>query len=222
MSRAPLATVLFDLDGTLLDSFEGLARCYAHAVTTLGLPEPAESDLRPCIGPPLRRNLARLLGTDDAATVERAVGVFRARYDAVGWAESRLYDGVLAMLEAVRALGVAVLVATAKPQTFTDRIVAHYGLDAHLDGAFGPTLDGSLDDKRRLLAHVRERTGFRPEAAAMVGDRENDVVAALAHGVLPVGVLWGYGSADELTSAGAAHLCARPEDVVARLVALRG
>ena len=218
MSRLRGTTVLFDLDGTLLDSCEGLSRCYAHATTSMGLPTPSEAALRSCIGPPLRENFARLLGTADPATVERAVAVFRARYDAVGWAESRLYDGVVALLEAVRALGARVLVATAKPQKFTDRIVAHYGLDAVVDAAFGPTLDGSLDDKRRLLGHVRERTGFLPATATMVGDRANDVVAALAHGVRPLGVLWGYGSADELTSAGAVALCERPDDVLARLL----
>jgi phosphoglycolate phosphatase len=212
-------TVCFDLDGTLLDSHDGLTRSYAHALAELGVPSPPPEELRACIGPPLRENFARLLRTDDAARVEEAVRVFRVRYDAVGWAEGRLYDGVLAMLGAVRALGTRVLIATAKPQKFTDRIVAHFGLDRFVEAAFGPTLDGSLDDKRRLVAHVIERTGLTPARAALVGDRHTDVVAATTHGLLPVGVTWGFGTRAELVEAGATIVVDRPDDVVATLAA---
>jgi len=212
-------TVCFDLDGTLLDSHDGLTRSYAHALTALGHPLPPPEALRACIGPPLRDNFARLLGTHDVARIEEAVRVFRVRYDAVGWAESRLYEGVLAMLAAVGDLGARVLIATAKPQKFTDRIVAHFGLDRFVEAAYGPTLDGSLDDKRRLVAHMIERTGLLPGRAALVGDRHTDVVAATTHGMLPVGVTWGYGSRAELTEAGATIVVDRPEDVVATIAA---
>lgn len=212
-------TVCFDLDGTLLDSHDGLTRSYAHALTVLGHPLPPPEALRACIGPPLRDNFARLLGTDDVARIEEAVRVFRVRYDAVGWSEGRLYDGVLAMLEAVGALGARVLIATAKPQKFTDRIVAHFGLDRVVEAAFGPTLDGSLDDKRRLVAHMIERTGLRPAHAALVGDRHTDVVAATTHGMLPVGITWGFGSREELTDAGATIVVDRPDEVVATVAA---
>jgi phosphoglycolate phosphatase len=126
----------------------------------------------------------------------------------------RLYDGAAAMLEAVASLGPRVIVLTAKPQKFTDRIVDHYGLRGVLAGAFGPTLDGSLDDKRHLLAHVIERTGLDPSRAAVVGDRHTDMAAAVAHGALPVGVTWGYGTREELLASGARVLCATPAEVV--------
>jgi phosphoglycolate phosphatase len=213
-------TVLFDLDGTILDSFEGLSRSYAHAVTSLGLPEPTLDALRPCIGPPLRENFARLLATTDRERIEHAVAFFRGRYDAIGWKESRLYDGALDMLDAVARTAARVLVLTAKPQKFTDRIVAHFGLDRVIAGAYGPTLDGTLDDKRVLLAHVIEKTGLDPTRAAVVGDRHTDMAAAVTHGALPVGVTWGYGSAEELLGAGAKFLCATPPDVVKRLLDL--
>jgi phosphoglycolate phosphatase len=215
--RPAVATVLFDLDGTILDSFEGLSRSYAHAVVSLGLPEPTLEALRPCIGPPLRENLARLLATADRARIEEAVAIFRARYDAVGWKESHLYEGALDMLAAVARTAARVLVLTAKPQKFTDRIVEHYGLDRVIAGAFGPTLDGKLDDKRVLLAHVIEKTGLDPTRAAVVGDRHTDMAAAVTHGALPIGVTWGYGSAEELLTAGARFLCATPPEVVERL-----
>lgn len=217
-ASAATLTVCFDLDGTLLDSHDGLVRSYAHALAATGRPPADPEALRACIGPPLRENLARLLGTTDPTTIEAAVTAFRARYDAVGWSESRLYDGVVPMLAAVRDLGVRVLIATAKPQKFTDRIVAHFGLDRLVDAAFGPTLDGSLDDKRRLLAHVIATTSLVPSRATLVGDRHTDVVAATTHGLFPVGVSWGYGSRDELLTAGAAIVVDSPDAALAALV----
>lgn len=216
-SRAAV-TVCFDLDGTLLDSHDGLVRSYAHALAAMGRPPAAPEALRSCIGPPIRENLARLLGTTDPASIEAAVTAFRARYDAVGWSESRLYEGVVPMLAAVRDLGVRVLIATAKPQKFTDRIVAHFGLDRLVHAAFGPTLDGSLDDKRRLLAHVIETTSIDPARATLVGDRHTDVVAATTHGLFPLGVAWGYGSRDELYGAGAAIVVDTPGEALAAIV----
>ena len=214
---APPETVLFDLDGTLIDSFEGLTRSYAHALSALGRTPPPPEGLRDCIGPPIRRNFARLLGTDDPVLLEAAVAHFRERYSAVGWTECRLYDGVLAMVDAVRERGARVYVATAKPQTFTDRILAHVGLATHVDGAFGPPLDGSMDDKRILLRHALATAGIDARAAALVGDRDNDVRAALANGVLPVGITWGYGSREELVGSGAVLVLDTPAEVVAHL-----
>jgi phosphoglycolate phosphatase len=213
----PPETILFDLDGTLIDSFEGLTRCYAHALSSLGRVPPPPEGLRDCIGPPIRRNFARLLGSEDPALLESAVHHFRERYASVGWTECHLYAGVLEMVDGVRALGARVYVATAKPQTFADRILARLGLTERIDGAFGPPLDGSMDDKRILLGHALRTASIDAASAALVGDRDNDVRAALAHGVLPVGVTWGFGSREELVLAGAALVLDSPPDVVARL-----
>jgi phosphoglycolate phosphatase len=214
---AARTTAVFDLDGTLIDSFEGITRCYQHALEKMGCRVPAQDDLRPCIGPPIRGNFPRLLGGDDPAAIERAVAFYRERYDAVGWRECAIYPGVEEMLRALSARGVRLCVATAKPQVYTDRILAHLGLSGHFAGVFGTTLDGALDDKRRLLAHAIEEAALDPKATSMVGDRANDALAARTHGVHPVGVLWGYGSREELVSAGAEVVCATPGDVVTAL-----
>jgi phosphoglycolate phosphatase len=208
---------IFDLDGTLLDSFEGITRCYRHAVVALERPAPTLDDLRPCIGMPMRDNFRRLLATDDPALVERAVAAFRARYDPVGWTEARVFPGVVEMLDALRAKDLRLHVATVKPQVFADRMISHFGLAERFDSVLGATLDGSLDEKARLLAHLLSRERLDPASACYVGDRALDVRAARSHGLLPVAVAWGYGPREELTSANPSHLCATPADVVRAL-----
>jgi phosphoglycolate phosphatase len=210
-------TAVFDLDGTLIDSFEGITRCYQHALERMGCRVPPQDELRSCIGPPIRGNFPRLLGGDDPARVERGVALYRERYDAVGWRECAVYPGVEDMLRDLRARGLRLLVATAKPQVYTDRILAHLRLAPLFERAFGTTLDGALDDKRRLLAHAIGEAPLEPAGTAMVGDRANDVVAARTHALRPIGVLWGYGSREELVDAGAEVVCATPGDVVRSL-----
>lgn len=210
-------TAIFDLDGTLVDSFDGITRCYRHAVLALGRPEPTVEALRNCIGLPMRENFKRLLSTEDPVLVEKAVTTFRARYDPIGWTETRVYPGVPEMLQALRDKGCVLHVATVKPQVFADRILAHFGLAPFFVSVLGAHLDGSLDAKERLLGHLLETARPDRAAACYVGDRSVDVLAARALGVLPVGAAWGYGSAEELRSAGAAHVCATPAEVVAAL-----
>ncbi len=117
------------------------------------------------------------------------------------------------MLLALRARGLPLFVATAKPQVYAERMLAHHGLLPLFDAAFGARLDAALDDKAVLLARALGETGVSASASALVGDRENDVTAARKNGVLPVGAVWGYGTAEELTCAGARVLCASPADV---------
>ena len=217
---APPEPILFDLDGTLIDSCEGLTKSYAHALTALGRIPPPQGELRFCIGPPIRRNLARLLGSEDPVLIEEGVRRFRERFADVGWTECHVYDGVLAMIDEVRARGALVYVATAKPQIFTDRVLARVGLAERIDGAFGPPLDGSMDDKRILLRHALATAGIDPRRAALVGDRDNDIRAAIANAVQPVGVTWGYGTREELLGAGATLILDTPAEVVAHLTSI--
>jgi phosphoglycolate phosphatase len=123
------------------------------------------------------------------------------------------------MAEALRELrtrGANLYLCTAKPEVFARRIVAHFGFDVHLDGIYGANLDGAFDDKARLMAHLLERERIDPARAVMIGDREHDVRAARANGVRAVGVLWGYGSAEEL--AGADACVATPAELVTVLL----
>jgi phosphoglycolate phosphatase len=193
--------LLFDLDGTLCDNFPGIAACIRRALMQLGHPAPPDATLRACVGPPLRSSFAHLLGTDDAALVERAVTLYRERYAAEGWRENSAYPGIGAALATLHARGARLFLCTVKPEVYARRILAHFGLAAHFRRVYGPDLAGPLDDKAQLMAALIEREGVVPAAAAMIGDRAADVAAAKAHGMPAVGVLWGYGSAAELAGA---------------------
>jgi phosphoglycolate phosphatase len=205
--------ILFDLDGTLTDPREGITRSLAHALERMGVAAPPLDELTFAIGPPLRDSLARLLGTDARDAVERALAFYRERFADVGLFENAPYEGIAESLAALNADGATLLVATSKPRIYAERIVRHFGLDAHFIAVHGCELDGTREDKRELLAHLLPRHGIAPEACVMVGDRDVDMRAALHHGALGLGVLWGYGSREELTEAGAHALCAAPSEL---------
>ncbi len=205
-----MQTVFLDLDGTLTDPKPGITRSIRHALTELGVDAPDENALTWCIGPPLLRSFERLLG--DVATAPRALALYRERFGTVGLYENRVYDGVPAMLERLRQAGCRLCLATSKPHVFARRITAHFGLDDWIDHVFGAELDGTRGDKPSLLAYALAETGAMPGQAVMLGDREHDVIGAIANGLPCVGALWGYGGADELRVAGATRLAADPAE----------
>lgn len=207
-------TVIFDLDGTLTDPREGIARCYVHALERLGLASPPLPELTRHIGPPLREVFGLLLETDDVARIEHAVGLYRERFGTVGLFENQPYDGIHAALEQLRAAGHRLFVCTSKAQVYAERIVAHFELAPFFERVYGPGLDGTFSDKAELLAHLLEREGVEPERAIMVGDRLHDMLAARRNGLRGLGVLYGFGDLAELTSAGAALTCAAVSDLV--------
>jgi len=196
-------TLLFDLDGTLSDNYAGIAASIVHALACLDAPAPPAAVLRTCVGPPLRESFARLLDSDDAARIERAVAHYRERFAAVGWRENVVYDGIAEALAALTAHGASMYVCTAKPDVFARRIVNHFGFAPRFRAVYGADLAGRFDDKARLMAHLLATEGIDPAQSVMIGDRGHDVRAARANGVRAVGVLWGYGSRAELEGADA-------------------
>jgi phosphoglycolate phosphatase len=210
--------LLFDLDGTLTDPREGITRCIAHALTRMGLEPPPLEALTFAIGPPLRGSFAQLLACEDRARIEQAVAHYRERFADVGLFENAIYPGIA---EALRELQDAQLfVATSKPQVYAERIVRHFGLEAHFLAIHGCELDGTREDKRDLLAHLMEVRGVRASDAVMIGDRGADMRAGRHHGMRALGVRWGYGSDDELRDAGAHALCDSPGALAAAIEAV--
>lgn len=193
--------LLFDLDGTLIDPDEGITRCIAHALAHLGRPSPAGEELRRFIGPPLHEAFVELLGVDDRCTIDRAVEGYRRRFSTVGLYETRMYAGVPDGLAALRAAGHRLFVTTSKPWVFARRIVAHFGLASFFEETYGSELDGLRVHKTDLLAYVIERERLDPRCTWMIGDRANDIAAGRANKTGTIGVLWGYGTREELAGA---------------------
>ena len=212
-------TVFFDLDGTLTDSAPGIYAGAAHALTALGRPTRPEEMTSAIIGPPLFDFFTRVFGLseDDA---RRAVTLYREYYGERGLLENNVYGGIPALLSRLKAAGYRLCLATGKPWPYAERILAHFGLDGHFDAVFGAEFDGTRGDKADLLTYAMEKTSIRPEDAVMVGDRFYDVRGARAVGVLPLGVLWGYGDKAELSEAGAAAVAGTPEELFDIIVSL--
>ena len=196
-----MRTLLFDLDGTLTDNYAGIAASIVHALERLGVPPPQEAVLRTFVGPPLRETFARLLSSDESALIERAVAHYRERFTDVGWRENVAYEGIADSLAALAARGATMYVCTAKPETFARRIVEHFGFAPHFRAVYGADFAGRFDDKSTLLAHLVATEALDPAAATMIGDRQHDIRAARANGMQAIGVLWGYGSREELADA---------------------
>ena len=212
-----MKAILFDLDGTLTDPREGITRSIAYALERMGLEPPALEELTFAIGPPLRPTLARLIGDETPAAIERAISLYRERFADVGLFENAVYDGIAEALGTLGGRGATLYVATSKPRVYAERIVRHFGLDTHFAAIHGCELDGTREDKRDLLAHLLPHHGLSAGGAAMIGDRGADMVAARHHGVRAIGALWGYGTRDELEGAGAQSLCSRPAELAALL-----
>ena len=203
MSHDASLTLLFDLDGTLSDNFPGISRSIRYALIRLGVDGPDDAELRHCVGPPLRETFARLLATNDSARIEQAIALYRERYADLGWRENTVYAGVPGMLASAATRPGRRYLCTSKPDVFARQIVALFELSQFLDGVYGADLEGRYDDKAKLLGHLAASEQVDPATAIMIGDRSHDVRAASLNGARSIGVLWGYGSRDELTGADA-------------------
>jgi phosphoglycolate phosphatase len=209
--------LLFDLDGTLTDPREGITKSLNFALAKAGHGERDPDTLLRYIGPPLNETFRDLLDTDDPDLISLAVAYYRERYFDVGWQENAIYPGVFALLHGLRERGHRLYVATSKRDDIARRILAHFELDSMFVAIYGADVDRSKDD---LVAALVADRRLDPAMSVMIGDRMHDVRAGLANGVQSIGVLWGFGSADELTNAGAAYLTASMselETVIARI-----
>lgn len=194
--------IFFDLDGTLTDPGIGITRCIQHALVSLGRPAPDLELLRPCVGPPLHSSFAELLETQDPPMIAEAIRLYRERYAPVGMFENRVYEDVPAGLETLLQAGHRLWVVTSKPHVFARQIVEHFGIAGYFESVYGSELSGENVDKADLIRHVLEQESLAPEHVWMIGDRRHDIEGARQNGVDAIGVLWGYGSREELLAAG--------------------
>jgi phosphoglycolate phosphatase len=205
--------VLIDLDGTLTDSRPGIVACIQHALRTLGHDAPEESALLKYIGPPLHAAFRELLSTNQDSEIERAIAAYRDRYVAIGMFENSVYAGIPQALAALQARGARLFVATAKPEVFAQRILERFELSHYFVAIHGSELDGRRTDKTDLIAYVLTKSQLHPTQTAMIGDRHHDIEGAIKNRVAAFGVLWGYGTREELSNAGARTLLVAPSEL---------
>ena len=199
-------TLLFDLDGTLTDSEEGIVKCVQHSLRAFGIEETDALVLRSFIGPPLRASLKRAYGFSDAQ-IATAVDIFHERFDAVGKFENRLYDGIPALLKQLKQAGCRLMLATAKPEHFARQIMAHFTLEEYFDFICGvDETQGRLDKQDVIGEILRLNPELSRDNTVMIGDRKYDVEGAALCGLDCIGVVYGFGGRDELQAAGAKYI----------------
>jgi phosphoglycolate phosphatase-like HAD superfamily hydrolase len=185
--------VIFDLDGTLTDSADGIVSSFRHALGEIGATVPPGDLASKIVGPPMHHTF-EAMGLDGRA--DAAIAAYRADYTTRGWAINSLFDGIATLLADLRAAGVRLAVATSKAEPTAQRILAHFGLDEHFDVIAGASVDGTRAAKADVLAQALAQLQPLPERVLMVGDRSHDVEGAAAHGIDAVVVGWGYGRSD--------------------------
>lgn len=203
--------VFFDLDGTLTDPKQGFVRSVQFALSELNIELDPDINLESYIGPPLHDTFSKLCG--DSNSAEAAISLYRERYAEIGLYENELYEGITECLDQIFGTAESIHVATSKPTVFSRQIIEHFELDQYFNVVFGSNLDGSLSDKTELLEHVLGTQGIAPQNAVMIGDRRFDMIGAKNHGIRALGVLWGYGSEEELKNAGADGICTHPNEI---------
>lgn len=195
--------ILFDLDGTLTDSGEGILNCAAVTLEHFGLPVPNREEMRVFVGPPLRDTFFKFGVPSDR--LDEAVSIYRGRYVPIGMFENHPYDGIEELLKKLNEQGHRLYVATSKPEWMAVEILTKFGLAPYFEIIAGSTMDGVRDAKADVIAYLLEQAGEISEAI-MVGDTAFDVIGAAAHKIPTIGVSWGYGTVESMASAGAAGI----------------
>jgi phosphoglycolate phosphatase len=205
--------VLFDLDGTLIDSEEGITKSVAYALSKFGITEDPKS-LKHFIGPPLFRSFSLFYGFDEEKSA-KAVEYYREYFGEKGVYMNTVYDGVEALLKALRDAGKMLLLATSKYEYYAKMILEDLGFSQYFAFAAGSLKDGGRGAKAEVISYIlREMQISDLSNAVMIGDRMHDIDGAKEVGIDAIGVLWGFGNEEELSSHGATYIAANTEDVL--------
>ena len=206
--------ILFDLDGTLIDSEIGILTGVRHSLASVGADAPDDSILRSWIGPPLRVSFGELLN-GDKERVETAVAAYTQRFLDVGWSEHTVYPGIPELISALAGAGHRLAVVTSKVRPHADRIIAHLPFGEAFDRIYAPDPSTSRSEKAEMITAALNDFDHVVDDAFMVGDRHFDIKGAVANGVRGIGVLWGFGDREELEAAGAWRVVEKPADIAA-------
>ena len=202
--------IFFDLDGTLTDAGPGIKACINYALNKMNFKKLGmDSDW--VVGPSLWGTFKKLGIPEE--NLNEAVNLYRERYNVKGYLENSVYVGIPGQLAMLLEMGYVLSLATSKPTVSASAILEYFDLTRYFSYEFGSNLDGSLSDKSILLKHALAVTGFEPNNALMIGDRQYDIIGAKSNLIKSVGVSYGYGSTNELREAGADLLVEKPAEL---------
>lgn len=211
--------ILFDLDGTLTNPAEGITNSVEYALRYYGISVADKRELYKFIGPPLSQSFEEFYGFSPQGALE-AVEKYREYFADTGIFENRVYGDIPKVLEALKNVGYSLSMATSKPEVFAKRIADKFGLSEYFDFIGGSLLDNSRTDKGEVINYVLDSVKAEKSSAIMVGDRFHDILGAKKCGILSVGVLYGFGSPEELSEAGADFIAETPKELQKLLLSL--
>ena len=206
--------ILFDLDGTLTDPGEGITNSVAYALGKYGIEVTDKKELYKFIGPPLKDSFMKYYGFSEEEAI-KAIEYYREYFRDTGIFENKVYEGVEDMLSTIKESGRRIILATSKPEEFAVRILQHFGLKKYFNVVAGASMDSSRSKKGDVIAYaISLCDDFDKDKSIMIGDREHDMLGAKENGLKSLGVLYGYGSEEELKKAGADYIVSTPADIL--------
>jgi phosphoglycolate phosphatase len=210
--------ILFDLDGTLTASEPGIFACIKHALSHFGIKEDDEERLRLMIGPPLGQSFSDMYGfSEEEAAI--ALEKYRERYTIDGIFENSVYEGIPELLSKLRENGFDCILATSKPEQFAKRILEHYDIGKYFTFVSAGDMDQKQCEKEDIIKKALSETNTTNKSeVVMIGDRKFDVIGAKRCGIDSIGVLYGYGSLEELQEAGATYIAEKVSDIEKLLI----
>lgn len=198
--------ILFDLDGTLTDSSPGIINSIIYALNKYNIAVENTSRLRKFLGPPLHESFKDFYGFDENKAME-AVGFYREYFSTKGIFENEVYEGIASLLQSLSERGKRLILATSKPQPFTDKIMERFDLTQYFECIAGSNMDGTRSKKADVISYALQQCNVTDKSkTVMIGDRAQDIIGAKSVGIDAIGVEYGYGDYDELNDAGANYI----------------
>ena len=204
--------LLFDLDGTITDSFEAITRSCVYALDHFGIKVEDRKTLLPFIGPPLRESFSSIYGFSDEQSAE-AVRLYRERYNVHYLKEHTLYDGIVELLSDLKNAGFELYLATAKPIALAEPLIRHFELEKYFTFLGGASMDKNRDNKCKVLEYVFKECSIDKDTAVMIGDRYHDMEGAEYMGIDALGVSYGFGTVDELAPYNPVFIADTPREI---------
>ena len=206
--------LLFDLDGTVVDSGLGVTNSVIYALKKWGIEVENREKLYVFLGPPLVDSFSEHYGFSHEDSL-KCVEYYREYYDVKGIFENTVYDGIVDVLIKAREMGKKLIIATSKPEEYAKRILDHLGLSKRFDLIAGATMDESRNEKAGVIRYALKTYGITDTSKiVMIGDRKYDVLGAAENNIETIGVLYGFGDEEELTRAGAKYIAPTPADIL--------
>ncbi|EEL99625.1 Phosphoglycolate phosphatase [Bacillus mycoides DSM 2048] len=206
-------TFLFDLDGTVTDPKKGIVNSVLYALEKVGIEELHVSELDSFIGPPIQQSFVERYNMNEGE-VERAVFYFREYLKQRGLLENSVYEGIPNLLKQLKDTGNRLFIATSKPTIFARQVIEHFQLTNYFEDIIGSNLNGTRIKKEEIIAHIlQQNEGLNKEEVVMIGDRKHDIIGANHNGIASIGVLYGYGSENELIEVSATHIAKDIEEL---------